>query len=187
MNLSKQRPGIKPNQTKILGLLSDKRKDSFIIQVPNVNKNTTKRNILSTLASVYEPLGFVSPCFLLGEIIYCNSCVLKVSWDKKIPIDIQTQWLEWIAGFKTEIKILRYIPIENELITNIDIHPFSDAIIDEECTVVYAVVYQPNKVSQSLVSSKSRLAKKYIEYFYDIYIYIYIYIEYFYIHGGYNL
>ena len=91
----------KPKETKILGLLWDNREDSFIIQVPNVNKKAAKRNILSTLASICDPLGFVSPCLLFGKIIYCNLCDLKVSWDKEIPMDIQTQWLKRIAGLKT--------------------------------------------------------------------------------------
>ena len=56
--------------------------------------------------------------------------------------------------------IPRSIPIKNEPITEFDIHFFNDASIDGVCTVAYAVVYQPNKVSQSLITSKSRLAKK---------------------------
>ena len=43
LNFVKQQLGTKSKETKIL---SDKRKDSFIIQVPNANKNATKRNIL---------------------------------------------------------------------------------------------------------------------------------------------
>ena len=79
---------------KLIGLLWDKREDSFINQVPNVNKNAAKQNILSILLSIYDPLGFVSPCLLLGKIIYHNLCDLNVPWDKEIPIDIQTQWLK---------------------------------------------------------------------------------------------
>ena len=41
----------------------------------------------------------------------------------------------------------RSIPIKNEPITEIDIHLFSDDSIDVVCTVAYAVVYQPKKVS----------------------------------------
>ena len=89
----------------------------------------------------------MSPYLLLGKIIYRNLCDLKVSWGKEIPIDMQTQWLKWITGLRTEIKILRSIPIKNEPITEIDIHFFNDASIDGVCTVAYAVVHQPNKVS----------------------------------------
>ena len=52
---------------KYYGYYGTKSEDSFIIQVPNVNKNASKRNILSTLASIYDPLGFVSPCLFLGN------------------------------------------------------------------------------------------------------------------------
>ena len=79
LNFAKQHLGTKPKETKILGLLWDKGEDSFIIQVPNINKNATKRNILSTLPSMYDPLGLVSRCLLLGKIIYRNLCDLKVS------------------------------------------------------------------------------------------------------------
>ena len=44
--------------------------------------------------------------------------------------------------------------------TEIDIHVFSDASIDEVCPVAYAVVYQPKKSSQNLVTNKFWLAKK---------------------------
>ena len=111
------------------------------IQVPNVNKNATKRNILSTLASIYD-LGFVWPYLLLGKIICRNLCDLKASWDKEIPIDIQTQWLKWITGLKAEIKIPSSIPIKNEPITEIYIYLFSDASVDGVCTVAYALVYR---------------------------------------------
>ena len=47
------------------------------------NKNAIKRNILSTLASIYDPLGFVSLCSLLGKIIYRNLCDLKFHGTKK--------------------------------------------------------------------------------------------------------
>ena len=129
LNFVKQHLGTKPKETKILGLLWDKREDSFIMQVPNVNKNATKWIIFSTLASIYDPLGFVSPYLLLGKIIYHNLCNLKVPWYKEIPIDIQTQRLKWITGLQAEIKIPNFISIVNEPITEIDINLFSDASI----------------------------------------------------------
>ena len=51
-----------------------------------------------------------------------------------------------------------------ETITNIDIHLFSDGSINGVCTVAYAttyaVIYQPNKIRQDLITSKCRLAKR---------------------------
>ena len=42
----------------------DKKSESFIIEKPNFSKRFTKRNILQTLASIYETLGFIFPCLL---------------------------------------------------------------------------------------------------------------------------
>ena len=42
LNFVKQHLGTKPKEKTILGLLWEKREDSFIMQVPNVNKNATK-------------------------------------------------------------------------------------------------------------------------------------------------
>ena len=64
------------------------------------------------MASIYDPLGFVSPCLLLGKILYRNLRGLKVPWDKEILIDIQVQWLKWITDLKAEIKITRSTPIK---------------------------------------------------------------------------
>ena len=61
---------------------------------------------------------------------------------------------------KTELP--RSIPLAQDSVTAIDLHVFADASIVANCAVVYAVVYQPNSVSQDLVTSKSRISKHYI-------------------------
>ena len=66
INFAKHQLGTKANETKILGTLWYKQSDSFIIKIHNFSKHLTKRNILQTLASIYHPLGFISP-FLLTE------------------------------------------------------------------------------------------------------------------------
>ena len=51
------------NCTKILGLVWDKKKDQISANVPKYqNKLVTKRNILSYIASIYDPLGFSQSC-----------------------------------------------------------------------------------------------------------------------------
>ena len=75
LNFPKQHLRTNPKETKLLGLLWDKREDCFISQQRNVNKDATKRNILNTLAAIYDPLGFVSPCLLLGKILYAISAI----------------------------------------------------------------------------------------------------------------
>ena len=60
------------NETKILGLGWNKRNDTLSVVTPTSKKNhqVTKRNILSELASVYDPTGLISPAHLIGKILY---------------------------------------------------------------------------------------------------------------------
>ena len=67
--------------------------------------------------------------------------------------------MKWVNGLNIKIETPRSISIR-ETITNTDIHLFSDASINEVCTVPYAVIYQPNEISQGLITSKSKLTKR---------------------------
>ena len=60
---------LRNHETKILGILWDGKSDSFIIEIPNFRERLTKRNILQILASIYELLGFFSPCLLTRKVI----------------------------------------------------------------------------------------------------------------------
>ena len=55
---------------KTLGLLWDKKEDSMAIEIPNNKAKRTKREVLSKLASVYNPLGLFSPVHLRGKVVY---------------------------------------------------------------------------------------------------------------------
>ena len=43
------------------------------------------------LASIYDPLGCISPYPLTGKMIYRNVCDLKIPWDREIPRENENQ------------------------------------------------------------------------------------------------
>ena len=45
----------------------------------------TRRGILSTVSSVYDPLGFLAPLILVGKSLLQDLCRGKVEWDDPIP------------------------------------------------------------------------------------------------------
>ena len=53
----------------------------------------------------------------------------------------------------------RSAPLVQESITATELHAFATSSIVASCATVYAVVYQPNSVSQGLVTSKSQIYK----------------------------
>ena len=48
----------------------DKNKDKLNIEIPKPVQNITKRNILQKLASIYDVLGFISPCTLVAKYFF---------------------------------------------------------------------------------------------------------------------
>ena len=82
--LTKEHLRTKGNETKILGLNLDKQRDLFKVETLTESQRLTKRNIPKTLASIYDPLGFISPVLLIGKILFCNLCDSRISWDNEI-------------------------------------------------------------------------------------------------------
>ena len=124
------------------------------------NHQLTKRNILSELASVYDPTGLISPAHLIGKIFYREICEPKISWDESVPQTIKLKWEKWKLDVVNKVEIPRSLTLKQEPINSVELHIFGDATILGHCAVAYAVVSQPSKVNQGLVASKSRLSKK---------------------------
>ena len=55
----------------------------------------TKREILSKVAKIYDPLGLVSPITLGGKFPYCDICDAKLAWDAKLPSNLMQSWVCW--------------------------------------------------------------------------------------------
>lgn len=64
----------------------NKNRESVSIVVPEFNEElTTKRNVLSYITSICNPLGVISATHIIGKVIYSEEYYKKLSWDTKIP------------------------------------------------------------------------------------------------------
>ena len=58
-------------------------KDSFVFESLTFEREEgTKRAILEIVASIFDPLGFVSPFVLTAEIFLQELWRMKLDWDK---------------------------------------------------------------------------------------------------------
>ena len=73
---------------RAVGLLWDVKNDKLTFQHSLKSLPNTKRGILSSVASIFDPLGFVSPAILEAKLIIQSLWKLKVDWDDNIPKDI---------------------------------------------------------------------------------------------------
>ncbi|KAJ8957790.1 hypothetical protein NQ317_005821 [Molorchus minor] len=78
--------------TKVLGLCWQPPSDTFTYKVAPIERSCTKRNILSELARVFDPLGFLTPITFYIKCLIQKLWVLGLSWDDKPPNDIQRVW-----------------------------------------------------------------------------------------------
>ena len=75
---AKQQLGPRHAETKLLRLPWNKKEDTLSVDTVNKEPATTKRSALSQLASVYDPLGLISPTTLLGKVLYRKMCEARI-------------------------------------------------------------------------------------------------------------
>ena len=161
-SFAKEQLGVARKDNKILGIYWMKVEDAIGIKIPDTVAKVvyTKRGILVFLASIYDPLGIISPCTLVGKVLFRDACDFKLDWDDELPEKLRTRFSEWIRRLPQVFTIPRSIPTFREPIEGVELHVFGDASIVGVSAVLYAVVKQASGTSQGLIASKSRLAKK---------------------------
>ena len=99
-------------------------------------KKATKRNILSELSSVYNPINLSSPAHLLGKLLHHEMFDLKLLWDETVPPLFKQKWKGRNLDIScNRVKIPRFIPTKTESVTVINIQVFGDASIREVTTI----------------------------------------------------
>ena len=73
-------------------ILYDSESDHFIFDVKcNVEANT-KRQILSAVLTLYDPLGFLSPVILSAKRVLQELWLVGMEWDEPVSDVIMQQW-----------------------------------------------------------------------------------------------
>ncbi|CAM4662406.1 unnamed protein product [Leuciscus chuanchicus] len=115
---------------RALGIHWNIQSDSFQFHIPLKGQPTTRRGILSTVASIYDPLGFVAPYVLNGKRILQEMCRQGTGWDDPLSLALSPWWEKWQNDFVNleKVDIPRcYVPADFGKIVKTEIHHFSDA------------------------------------------------------------
>ena len=144
---------------KILGLQWDPSADQFSFSIGTPNPNHTKRGILSTVARLYDPLGFLSPTTLLMKSFIQLLWTHSVDWDQPLPLELQESWKSLIAELPllSKVRVPRCLGCFADAISGC-IVGFCDASSKGYAAVLYLIVETPNKRQISLITAKSKLA-----------------------------
>ena len=126
------------------------------------NLEVTKRNVLSLLASLFDPLGIISPVTVSMKALFPGICSNKFDWDKPLMGETKGKWDRWIKDLSEtkEIQIDRCLyDVGGDGVEKCYLHRFRDPSKKAYCTTVYFVYLGTDgKTRVRLVASKTRVA-----------------------------
>ena len=136
--------------------------DKFQFRVEVKEHPFTRRGVLSTVASIFDPLGFVAPFILMGKQILQRMCQDKMDWDEPLPNDLKLLWEAWLKDLHnlSSVEIPRcYVPSTVKEVQQYELHHFADASVSGygACSYLRAVS-KSGEVHCALVMGKARVA-----------------------------
>jgi len=136
--------------------------DSLSFKIELKDKLCTRRGILSSISSIYDPLGLAAPFLLKGKMLLQSLCGKQLGWDDELDSDFSRQWNAWRTTLPLleKIRVDRcYIPKGFGSIKSATLHNFSDASQSAYGVGCYLrLVDDNNKIHSSLIFGKSRVA-----------------------------
>lgn len=152
------------NMTKVLGLLWSPSMDALRYDVADIyfgsDNSLTKRDVLSDIARLFDPLGLVGPIVIRAKLILQRLWRLKVQWDEPLPDDVQEDWKKYRLSLTLLNKLIipRKITCGGDII-DVQIHGFSDASIEAYGCCLYLRCTNADGLRSSiLICAKSKVA-----------------------------
>ena len=160
---------------KTLGVAWNCQQDTLVFVVPKVlrapgaleepsyDKKITRRKLLSSIATLYDPLGWLAPLTIKMKIVFQQSWDETSSWDDFLSPGTVQMFYDWVR----ELGSLEYLHIPRRVL---DIGPalgklytlcvFTDASEQAMAACVYVVCRDARRPSSKLLCAKTRLAPK---------------------------
>jgi hypothetical protein len=143
---------------KILGIKFLPEQDVFAYNVESFSGNVTKRTVLSFIARVFDPVGWLSPVVFRLKCFMKRLWLAHLQWDDPLPMILQVEWSEFVNEFPS----LSQLTIPRRLVSSSSakvILGFCDAseLGFGACLYLHET-FADNTVSMKLIAAKSRVA-----------------------------
>ena len=145
------------NEGKVLGVLLNKNTDTLICRFDQLIELArklppNKRNVLRLTASVFDPLGIVSPVIMQTKLLFQSLCSQNYGWDTPLSgehieehSNVFQRWVNYVNELDNirSIIVPRYYAYEvQEYIVRYKLVGFGDSSVKGNCAVVIYLVYQ---------------------------------------------
>ncbi|KAK7571949.1 hypothetical protein V9T40_014421 [Parthenolecanium corni] len=148
-----------------LGLEWDVDTQTLRVKSPRLSSATTdtitKRIALREMATVYDPLRWVSPVILIARLFVRKIWRLDYTWEKALADELAEEWRTIRSQLNQVSSIALMRPygfggLENA--ERIELHTFCDASAEAYGLAVYLCIEERGQTWTGLVASKTRLA-----------------------------
>ncbi|XP_072946166.1 uncharacterized protein [Epargyreus clarus] len=146
---------------KILGVSWNRESDNFqyMVNLRESKEPITKRQVLSIIAQLYDPLGWIGPVVVVAKVLIQRLWQSGLGWDDCLIEDLLDQWRTFKNGLAdlTQLQIPRWLNVTSGSKT--ELHVFSDASRLAFSAAVYArVIDETNQIHVHLVTAKTKVA-----------------------------
>lgn len=144
---------------KTLGIQWLPNKDEFHFKVNLVDHTVhTKRSILSDVAKIFDPLGWVAPSVILVKLLIQRLWVENKNWDDPLSEELSSYWQDIRKSLLdlSEIKVPRWLFTTKK--SSVEIHGFADASQKAYAAAVYLKSTNGTDTQINLIFSKTKVA-----------------------------
>lgn len=148
---------------KTLGLSWHPVTDKFLIanNPPDLSQGrVTKRSVLSIVASIFDPLGLVSPVVIVYKMFLQQLWSHSLQWDDELPDELSLQWQHLHSQLLhlNTIQVDRLVMVKGTP-TDIELHGFADASEKAYgCSLYIRSTNAHGTTTVKLLCSRSRVA-----------------------------
>ena len=148
-------------EQRILGQMWNAKEDIFVFKRPDIKldvKSKQQRQLLSLAASLFDPLGIITPfsvrvrCILQSIVKQCNN------WNNATPREFHHDLQQWVDEYER----MPEISISRSLIPNPNAQHGLHILCDASITAIAATIYirssSAEEITTQYVVSKARVA-----------------------------
>ena len=142
---------VKETITKVLGILWNTVADRLAVKGSKPTECSSKRDVLKSIATVFDQLGFFTPTTLQGKLFLQELWASEKEWDEKLEEEMLHKWIK--------------LQKENECISMVTIPRFIGnsncqllCFCDASAKAYASVIYLSSDAGVNLLFSKARVA-----------------------------
>nr|XP_041630532.1 uncharacterized protein LOC121501962 [Drosophila kikkawai] len=145
---------------KTLGIRWRAKSDEFYFVPPDliVQPSYTKREVLSQIAKLFDPAGWLAPFIIRSKMFMQEIWLQDLGWDDKLPTHMSQRWQSFLREYSdlNKIRVPRWVGYQPEVI--VEHHGFCDASQKAYGAAIYVRVVMGHQILTRLLTAKTRVA-----------------------------